>query len=381
MTDIELIEGVFIEMDEKLTYLDDLMNRNRSIIKNTVFSNLLVGNQNINRNLHTLLEFSGIEFDKKLVCTLMVQIASEIAASTDAVNAVFTYVSEFVADNELMKTAVVMDEKNICIIVNADEEAAVVKVSHELAELLENSIYAAEVSVPIHIGIGSFYAEPGKLSDSYKDAVNALEYAALFPEQIVFGGWEYKQRKDEVPDQVISMIVKALHKETAEEDGIVELKKYLYDSGSIKAYLHSKELIIDAIKKMLFRNRVEGKTLTSIVENLEWAESLDEFLNGLTVFMQNYDRTEFTNIRYVKEAKAYVEAHLDQMVSAEEISDILKINSSYFSRIFKNSTGECYTEYVTRVRMEMAEKLLKETNLSVRRLPVGLDLGIITAIS
>ena len=213
-TDMELIEGVFIEMDEKLTYLSDLMNRNRSVIKNTVFSNLLAGNQNINRNLHTLLEFSGIVFDKKLVCTLTVQIASEIAASTDAVNAVFTYVSEFVSKNGLMKTAVVMDEKNICIIVNADEETAVVKASGELAELLENSIYAAEVSVPIHIGIGSFYPEPGRVSDSCKDAACVLEYAALFPEQTVFCSWEYEQRKDEIPDQVIDMIIKALYKKT-----------------------------------------------------------------------------------------------------------------------------------------------------------------------
>ena len=37
-TDIELIEGVFVDMDEKINYLNDLMDKNRQIIKNTVFS-------------------------------------------------------------------------------------------------------------------------------------------------------------------------------------------------------------------------------------------------------------------------------------------------------------------------------------------------------
>lgn len=44
------------------------------------------------------------------------------------------------------------------------------------------------------------------------------------------------------------------------------------------------------------------------------------------------------------------------------ISDYLHLSPSYFSRMYKKETGETYVEALTRIRLEKAKTLLKETN-------------------
>ena len=366
--DIELIEGVFVEMDEKLTYLNDLMDKNRQIIKNTVFSSLLAGESNAKQDLRSVLEFSGIKIEKRLTCSLIVQMDTEIVVNTDVINTIFTFISDYVSENEYMKIAVAMNDKDICIVMNVDQEEQVQKEVYKMADFFKNKIHAMEISVPIHFGIGDCYSELNRLSDSYRAAREVVEYVILFPERIVFSSREYHKREDEVPKDIIEKIVKSLRKETSEAEAINELKTYLYDIGNVKAYRQSKSLIIENMEKLLMRNKAEGEQNRQIVENLRHTESMDEFLDGLTIFMRNYDRTEFANVQYVRDAKVYIEEHLEEMFSAEEIAQFLNINSSYFSRIFKNSTGENFTEYVTRIRMEKAAGMLKETNLSVRQI-------------
>lgn len=62
----------------------------------------------------------------------------------------------------------------------------------------------------------------------------------------------------------------------------------------------------------------------------------------------------------VEEAKQYMETHLAEEVSLEEVADYIGLNPSYFSQLFKQSTGETFVQYRTRRRMEKAKKLLEQ---------------------
>ena len=46
----------------------------------------------------------------------------------------------------------------------------------------------------------------------------------------------------------------------------------------------------------------------------------------------------------------------------------LKISTSHFSRVFKNTAGETYSEFVGQMRMDMAAHLLKDTSLSIKEI-------------
>lgn len=67
----------------------------------------------------------------------------------------------------------------------------------------------------------------------------------------------------------------------------------------------------------------------------------------------------------VSEAIAYVEAHLGEPVTMREIAELLHLNSSYFSVLFKEQMGINFSEYLTRKRVQRAKELLVQTALPI----------------
>ena len=69
--------------------------------------------------------------------------------------------------------------------------------------------------------------------------------------------------------------------------------------------------------------------------------------------------------RPVRIAKQYVMQHFHEPITLEEVCEATGFSVSYFSVLFKKETGEGFAKYLTRVRMDEAKRLLRETNLPV----------------
>ncbi|HER2177857.1 TPA: helix-turn-helix transcriptional regulator, partial [Streptococcus pyogenes] len=67
----------------------------------------------------------------------------------------------------------------------------------------------------------------------------------------------------------------------------------------------------------------------------------------------------------ISEAVAYVEAHLSEHVTLREIADMLHLNSSYFSVLFKEQIGINFSEFLTRTRIQRAKEMLVQTALPI----------------
>jgi two-component system response regulator YesN len=61
----------------------------------------------------------------------------------------------------------------------------------------------------------------------------------------------------------------------------------------------------------------------------------------------------------IEEAKKYIDDHLAEEVSLEEVAEILGLNPSYFSQYFKLKTNETFIKYRIKRRIEKAKKLLE----------------------
>ena len=59
--------------------------------------------------------------------------------------------------------------------------------------------------------------------------------------------------------------------------------------------------------------------------------------------------------------------YMDPDLSLNSICSYLNISTSYFSTIFKDETGETFTEVLIRTRMEKAKELLENTTLRTMR--------------
>ena len=75
---------------------------------------------------------------------------------------------------------------------------------------------------------------------------------------------------------------------------------------------------------------------------------------------QNSISVDWKKAEELYAAKQYVEANITTDISREETANMLYISSSYLSKIFTEKTGENFSKYVTRIKMEKAIELLGE---------------------
>ncbi len=91
--------------------------------------------------------------------------------------------------------------------------------------------------------------------------------------------------------------------------------------------------------------------------------------------VQNYSSPPIVNglprsaLRKVLE---YIHEHLDQDLALTRLAAIAHMSPSYFSRLFKQSTGLSPHQYVIRYRIERAKQLLRQSKLSIAEIAYSL---------
>lgn len=68
----------------------------------------------------------------------------------------------------------------------------------------------------------------------------------------------------------------------------------------------------------------------------------------------------------VKKALEYINNNYSKEISLDEISQMLNLSSYYFSKLFKEETGEGFVEYLTNRRVEEAKEMMKDPNRSMK---------------
>lgn len=77
----------------------------------------------------------------------------------------------------------------------------------------------------------------------------------------------------------------------------------------------------------------------------------------------------------VEEAKRFVMDNYGEKLSVAQVAGLINMSESRFAHVFKKETGISFWEYVNQVRMNEAEKLLRETDLRVSEIAekIGMD--------
>lgn len=112
----------------------------------------------------------------------------------------------------------------------------------------------------------------------------------------------------------------------------------------------------DSLEKELVLKRLEGASLQDLF--LLTGNLLLEFTDYLEDKKGRHE--ESTILR----AKKYIETHLAENFSIEDVARSVFLNRSYFSREFKQATGENVIDYVIKCRMDRAVELLLESRHS-----------------
>ncbi|MFI3214005.1 MAG: response regulator [Eubacteriales bacterium] len=78
-------------------------------------------------------------------------------------------------------------------------------------------------------------------------------------------------------------------------------------------------------------------------------------------------KKEYTN-DVIERAKEYIHTHYKRELSLESISREMDVSPYYFSKLFKDVTGEGFIEYVTGIRIHKAKKMLLEGQATMKEI-------------
>ncbi len=172
---------------------------------------------------------------------------------------------------------------------------------------------------------------------------------------------------------LLKMPVK-IYKKSETFNNIYELIEYFNKNSSIK----EKSLLFMTYLKE--NNKKEAKhILKSVFESGNIKQLLLEL--GLSDFV-NYNEIESVDQLYdeittrsdlhqnsiseaIERAKKYIQTNFARNISREEVADVTYLSPSYFASNFKIYTGENFSDYLLRVRMENAIELMKKNKYKV----------------
>lgn len=73
-------------------------------------------------------------------------------------------------------------------------------------------------------------------------------------------------------------------------------------------------------------------------------------------------------IEQINRAKEYIESNFEQQITVDDIAKSVNLSSSYFSRIFKETTNTSPYDYMLSVRLEKSKELLHKTDFSISQI-------------
>lgn len=108
-------------------------------------------------------------------------------------------------------------------------------------------------------------------------------------------------------------------------------------------------------------------------------DTLDDYMALLLAWLEAYDQalggelSEYHNRQRIDRARAYIDQNFTKDLNMAIVSNMVSMNYSLFSAMFKQFTGEGFAAYIKRLRIEQAKALLRDTDLMI--LEIGRRVG------
>lgn len=243
--------------------------------------------------------------------------------------------------------------------------------SEELILIVQNSI-----NLEISIGLSSLGETLSQLSGCYKEATLALEKVFFTGSQVVF---EYKdegettqkdmsQQVTTTDVEVLLMVVQVGNSERVEDWFCLFIQESTANQITIK---EARNVCGEIFWKLININSLIEISTIETLDILKTIYDSNSFLE-ITQIIQKVALKIATRINeiekeslseLVKKTKNIINETYKEQLTLVSLSEKVFISSSYLSRIFKKEEGITFNEYLTKVRIDKAIELLKNTNL------------------
>ncbi len=232
-----------------------------------------------------------------------------------------------------------------------------------------------KIDVQFKVGIGSV-TQLESLGDSYKEAISAIRNSTgkvAHVKDLNIGCAYEEDYPIHIEKALFEMIEKGSIEGTKTEanlffDWMIEN----YPDCEMDIKLKVLEFILFAEQKaflngMTYYFRYRKGYLDTLIEINDYAQLRSWFLNKVLEACRNIKtKKEKQASGIIAKSKEFIEVNYKKDISLDDVSRIVDISPYYFSKLFKEETGENFIEYLTRIRIEQAKQLLLNRDLSIK---------------
>ncbi|UQZ83461.1 HTH-type transcriptional regulator YesS [Paenibacillus konkukensis] len=235
----------------------------------------------------------------------------------------------------------------------------------------------------VTIAIGEPVAGMEHVSHSRQTTLDALNYSASLGTNQVIGYWDAQDDKErEVYGYLpqlrsvagslrlgrdswraeLAGIFRHMESQHLSNAEIINLMNYLI-------YCFSNEMSEMSAEYQRLWNRVSLELSEAVAQLVTMEELTQRVLGSLERF-----GAALTAMRQMREGRSTIERarellqeqYADPDLSIAKMCELFQMTSPQFSRLFKEEIGETFMDYLARIRVEQAQKLLKETEDSIQ---------------
>ncbi|TCL54639.1 two-component system response regulator YesN [Kineothrix alysoides] len=254
-----------------------------------------------------------------------------------------------------------------------EERVKIIENARKMVRKLRNSIDAQ-----FRIGIGSI-KKLDEAGSSYTEAMNAFRYTTGSVAHAKDLPMECSYEEDYPIETEKKLFEKV---QSGDVPGAVSEANRFFD-WMISQYANAfMDIKLKAMEFVLWAEKVcyesGGGTyrfesrhdyLPTLFEFKNYEELRSWFLTKVRDAAGNVlNNKEKTSVSLVEQAKEYIRSHYFKDISLDDVSREVNISPYYFSKLFKEETGENFIEYVTSIRMEKAKELLARTEKSMKEI-------------
>jgi two-component system response regulator YesN len=237
------------------------------------------------------------------------------------------------------------------------------------------------IDVQFKVGIGSV-TPLNRLGESYKEAVNATRNSkgrVVHANDIPIG-CEYG---DDYPIETERLLFDMIEKGNIEGakteanhffDWMIEQ----YPDCEMDIKLKVLEFILFAEQRafqsggMTYYFRYRKDYLKTLIQIDNYEQLRKWFIDKVTEACRNIiSKREEQNSGVIAKAKTFIVENYSKDISLDDVSRIVDISPYYFSKLFKEVTGQNFIEYLTNIRIEEAKKLLQNRDVSIKNICVN----------
>lgn len=243
------------------------------------------------------------------------------------------------------------------IVVKVKNAFVVLVIEEKNIEKADQLITAKKLSIVLgkdtYLGLGTLFTEIDEASLSYERAYAACFYYKA-NEKSHYGFFSNVESKTK--EELMARIVQEV------ENGHEDMAKELFKQFALETSKADRDRLYIQLQTSLEKHQLIPVEMP--ISTLYTDEDWSTFLQLVCMKMSTYNQSKHT----MEVAKQYIEKHFTKPLTLEEVALEVKLSPTYFSKIFKEYFRATFIEYVTKIRMEEARKLIQENEISLKEI-------------